>query len=178
MPGNHYCNPFARLKRRFTNPFKRPRTPPPQNCAVHDHLTIIHPHPCALTLPSSSPPAPPPNSPHQKTHTANNPAKQTGTKPPPNSPCQNPPTANASATLRRICTTCGANKFGLYEFPTHLPTAKCRHANCSCAYCLHDSVYAQFQRLRGWKGIKCPVCKEEMSEEEGRRCVVGWMEEG
>ncbi|KAF1920830.1 hypothetical protein BDU57DRAFT_26782 [Ampelomyces quisqualis] len=76
----------------------------------------------------------------------------------------------------RLCISCG-ECYLLHEFPAHVATSKCRHENAMCAYCLHNSVYAQYWRSQSWEGITCPVCLAEMSGEEGRECVLLWMGE-
>jgi hypothetical protein len=47
-----------------------------------------------------------------------------------------------------------------------------------CAYCLHNVVYAAFEKGAGWKDVQCPECGEGVSEEEGRGLVLVWEVQG
>jgi hypothetical protein len=78
---------------------------------------------------------------------------------------------------RKRCAGCARRLEG-YEFPARVPTGKCRHGNNTCAYCLHNVVYAAFEKGAGWKEVQCPECGEGVSEEEGRGLVLVWEVKG
>jgi hypothetical protein len=82
----------------------------------------------------------------------------------------------ASPFVPRRCTHC-TRHLASYEFFKRLPSAKCKHSNTACVYCVHNSVYTVFVK-RGWEEVPCLMCGEEMSEEEASKLVLLWDQEG
>jgi hypothetical protein len=168
----------ARLKQRFPSfrhnrkPQSLPYTGSPRYSAMissSDRLLFAHP------VPATRSPSPAPS--HQCLHS-------TATSS--SSSCQPEDTMTSIQTRRnarsvsapltiRQCTHCTRRLEG-YEFLQHPPTARCRHDNEACVYCMHNSVYAAFDR-GGWQNVQCLICGEGMSEEEASRLVVLWVEE-
>jgi hypothetical protein len=70
------------------------------------------------------------------------------------------------------CVQCNC-RLEVYEFPVGLPTARCRHENKTCLYCLHNMIYDAVRMGAGWSDIKCP-CGEKLRESEAKKLVVIW----
>jgi hypothetical protein len=70
------------------------------------------------------------------------------------------------------CTLCD-QWYQLHEFRRHLPSGSCQHENKVCMYCLHNCVQQDYQR-GGWANVRCRVCSQRMTMEEGRRLIILW----
>jgi hypothetical protein len=175
-----------RIREYVLHSFRRPKTlqslphnPSPLYSAMidsSDRLLVIHPDPATRSpTPTSSRESlrSTETSSHQLEATKT--SIQTRTKTQSFSAPISQQRSTASPFASHRCTHC-ARRLHVYEFPTHLPTRRCRHRNATCVYCLHNSVYTAFFR-GGWQDARCLVCGEEMSKEEASKITLLWEEE-
>ncbi|KAH7088260.1 hypothetical protein FB567DRAFT_334424 [Paraphoma chrysanthemicola] len=88
------------------------------------------------------------------------------------------PESSSPSCVRNHCTSCHRHLHD-HEFPNHLPSKHCTHANDLCVYCLHTAIQAGFKDT-GWERVKCPRagCGKVLDEGEARNGVLVWMQEG